>query len=420
MKSPLIPLAERLRPHALDEIVGQKHLTGPDGILRNLLANGTLPSIIFWGSPGIGKTTLAFILAREAGLPMFSLSAINAGVKDVREVIQSAKEVGKAVLFIDEIHRFNKSQQDALLPYVEDGTITLIGATTENPSFELNSALLSRLRVMVLKPLSEDVLLQLLNRALSDGERGLAAAHQALPAHWLQRLAQAADGDARKALVLLETVYELARAEGTTDDAVLVKFLGKGFRRFDKQGEQFYDQISALHKSVRGSNPDAALYWFTRMLDGGADGAYLGRRLLRMAIEDVGLADPRAQQIALEAWQTYERLGSPEGDLALANVAVYLACCSKSNAVYSAFKQVKQVIEQTGSLDVPLHLRNAPTKLMKELGYGAGYRYDHDEGGHAKGQQFLPDKLKNTLFYEPTERGLEAKIAERLRSLRAK
>jgi putative ATPase len=418
------PLAERMRPQLLTEVLGQEHLLAVGAPLQVLLVRGQCPSLVFWGTAGVGKTTLARLIAQYVDAHFIALSAVLAGVKDLREAIAQAQQQARGllakrtILFVDEIHRFNKSQQDALLPYVEDGTITLIGATTENPSFELNAALLSRLRVMVLKPLSEDVLLQLLSRALSNNERGLAAAIDALPAHWLQRLAQAADGDARKALVLLETVYELARAEGTTDDAVLVKFLGKGFRRFDKQGEQFYDQISALHKSVRGSNPDAALYWFTRMLDGGADGAYLGRRLLRMAIEDVGLADPRAQQIALEAWQSYERLGSPEGDLALANVAVYLACCSKSNAVYSAFKQVKQVIEQTGSLDVPLHLRNAPTKLMKELGYGAGYRYDHDEGGHAKGQQFLPDRLKNTLFYEPTNNGLEAKIAERLRALR--
>ena len=418
------PLAERMRPQTLEQVLGQEHLLGVGAPLRVLLEHGQCPSLVFWGTAGVGKTTLARLIAKYVDAHFVALSAVLAGVKDLREAIAQAQQQARGllakrtILFIDEIHRFNKSQQDALLPYVEDGTITLIGATTENPSFELNAALLSRLRVMVLKPLSADVLLQLLSHALTDNEHGLAASSDALPTHWLQRLAEAADGDARKALVLLETVYELARAEGTTDDSVLVKFLGKGFRRFDKQGEQFYEQISALHKSVRGSNPDAALYWLARMLDGGTDGNYLGRRLLRMAIEDIGLADPRAQQIALEAWQTYERLGSPEGDLALANVAVYLACCSKSNAVYSAFKQVQQTIEQTGSLEVPLHLRNAPTQLMKDLGYGTAYRYDHDEGGHAKGQRFLPDRLKNTLFYQPTDRGLEAKIAERLRSLR--
>jgi putative ATPase len=272
---------------------------------------------------------------------------------------------------------------------------------------------------MVLKSLAEDQIIALLKRALSDEVRGLAATTTTLPEHWLNRLAEAADGDARKSLVLLETVYELARAEGTTDDAVLAHFLGQGLRRFDKSGEQFYDQISALHKSVRGSNPDAALYWFARMVDGGADGNYLARRLVRMAVEDVGVADPRALQVSMEAWQAYERLGSPEGDLALANAVVYLACCSKSNAVYTALKTVKQMIEQTGTLEVPMHLRNAPTKMMKELGYGEGYRYDHDEtNANARGQQFLPDKLKGKLFYHPTERGLEAKISERLRSLR--
>jgi len=323
------------------------------------------------------------------------------------------------VLFVDEIHRFNKSQQDALLPYVEDGTLTLIGATTENPSFELNSALLSRLRVMVLKPLDTGDLLALLQRALTLPERGLGAAADSLPPAWLERVAGMADGDARKALVLLETVYELSRAEGGTDDSVLERFLGKGLRRFDKGGEQFYDQISALHKSVRGSDPDAALYWLARMLDGGCDPGYVARRLLRMAVEDIGVADPRALQMAMEGWQAYDRLGSPEGELALANVAVYLACCAKSNAVYTAWKGVRQAVEETGSLEVPLHIRNAPTKLMKELGYGAGYRYDHDEpDAHAAGQQFLPDRLKGRIFYEPTERGLEAKIAERLRQRR--
>ena len=417
------PLAERMRPQTLDQVCGQQHLLAEGAPLRVLLSTGQCPSLVLWGSAGVGKTTLARLIAKYVDAHFIALSAVLAGVKELREAIIQAQQhargllAKRTILFIDEIHRFNKSQQDALLPYVEDGTITLIGATTENPSFELNAALLSRLRVLVLKPLHEDELLQILHIALTDQQRGLASSAEALPHHWLTTIAQFADGDARKALVLLETAFELSRAQGT-DDKVLSQFLGKGLRRFDKGGDQFYEQISALHKSVRGSNPDAALYWLARMFDGGADGDYLARRLLRMAIEDIGLADPRAQQLALEAWQTYQRLGSPEGDLALANVAVYLACCSKSNAVYSAFKEVKQTIEQTGSLEVPMHLRNAPTKLMKEMGFGAGYRYDHDEGGHAQGQQFLPDRLKNKVFYWPTERGLEAKISERLKQLR--
>jgi putative ATPase len=425
MKANDQPLAERMRPQTLDEVLGQDHLLGAGAPLRVLLSNGQCPSLVFWGPPGVGKTTIARLIARQVDAHFIAISAVLAGVKELREAVAQAQQhkqgllARRTILFVDEIHRFNKSQQDALLPFVEDGTITLIGATTENPSFELNSALLSRLRVMVLKSLAEDQIIALLKRALSDEVRGLAATTTTLPEHWLNRLAEAADGDARKSLVLLETVYELARAEGTTDDAVLARFLGQGLRRFDKSGEQFYDQISALHKSVRGSNPDAALYWFARMVDGGADGNYLARRLVRMAVEDVGVADPRALQVSMEAWQAYERLGSPEGDLALANAVVYLACCSKSNAVYTALKSVKQIIEQTGTLDVPMHLRNAPTKMMKELGYGEGYRYDHDEtNANARGQQFLPDKLKGKLFYHPTERGLEAKISERLRSLR--
>jgi putative ATPase len=425
MKANDQPLAERMRPQTLDEVLGQDHLLGAGAPLRVLLSNGQCPSLVFWGPPGVGKTTIARLIARQVDAHFIAISAVLAGVKELREAVAQAQQhkqgllARRTILFVDEIHRFNKSQQDALLPFVEDGTITLIGATTENPSFELNSALLSRLRVMVLKSLAEEQIIALLKRALSDEVRGLAATTTTLPEHWLNRLAEAADGDARKSLVLLETVYELARAEGTTDDAVLARFLGQGLRRFDKSGEQFYDQISALHKSVRGSNPDAALYWFARMVDGGADGNYLARRLVRMAVEDVGVADPRALQVSMEAWQAYERLGSPEGDLALANAVVYLACCSKSNAVYTALKTVKQMIEQTGTLEVPMHLRNAPTKMMKELGYGEGYRYDHDEtNANARGQQFLPDKLKGKLFYHPTERGLEAKISERLRSLR--
>ena len=427
MKTLYQPLAERMRPQMIDEVLGQDHLLGAGAPLRVLLSNGQCPSLVFWGPPGVGKTTIARLIAKQVDAHFIALSAVLAGVKELREAVAQAQQqrqgllARRTILFVDEIHRFNKSQQDALLPFVEDGTLTLIGATTENPSFELNSALLSRLRVMVLKSLTTEMIISLLQRALSDHVRGLGVDATALPPHWLQRLAETADGDARKSLVLLETVYELARAEGTTDDEVLVRFLGKGLRRFDKGGEQFYDQISALHKSVRGSNPDAALYWFARMLDGGADGNYLARRIVRMAVEDVGVADPRALQVSMEAWQAYERLGSPEGDLALANAVVYLACCSKSNSVYTALKAVKQIIEQTGTLDVPMHLRNAPTKLMKEIGYGEGYRYDHDEiNAHAQGQQFLPDRLKDKLFYQPTERGLEAKIAERLRGLRVK
>jgi putative ATPase len=303
---------------------------------------------------------------------------------------------------------------------VEDGTLTLIGATTENPSFELNGALLSRVRVLVLRALDSDAIEALLKRALTDPERGLAAAADAIPARWLSRIAEAADGDARKGLVLLETAYELSRAEQKHDDATLEKLIGRGFRRFGKQGEHFYDQISALHKSVRGSDPDAALYWFCRMIDGGVDAGYIARRVTRMAYEDIGLADPRGLTLALEAWQAFERIGSPEAELAIAQAIVYLAVAPKSNAVYSAYKAAQAAVREHGSLEVPLHIRNAPTKLMKSLDYGKGYRYDHaEEGGHAAGQQFLPDKLAGTRFYEPTERGLEKQIAEKLRQLRA-
>lgn len=419
------PLAERMRPRRLEEVLGQAHLVGEGGPLKVLLDAGKAPSIVFWGPPGVGKTTLARLIAQYVDAHFITLSAVLAGVKEIREAVAAAQAersgliVRNTILFIDEIHRFNKGQQDALLPFVEDGTLTLIGATTENPSFELNGALLSRLRVMVLRSLDAAAIEQLLRSALTDTERGLGATVEALPASWLARLAEVADGDARKGLVLLETAFELSRAEQSKDDALLERLIGRGFRRFDKQGEHFYDQISALHKSVRGSDPDAALYWLARMLDGGVDAGYIARRVTRMAFEDIGLADPRALQLAINAWEAFERIGAPEAELAIAEAVVYLAVAPKSNAVYTAFKAARAAVAAHGSLDVPLHIRNAPTKLMKDLGYGTGYRYDHDEAGaHASGQQFLPDKLVGSHFYQPTERGLEAQIAEKLRALR--
>ena len=417
------PLATRMRPTSLDEFIGQPHLLAPGKPLRRAIEQGILHSMILWGPPGTGKTTLAQLMADKTHARFERLSAIFSGVKDIRKVVEEAKalraEKNQAtILFIDEVHRFNKSQQDVFLPYVEDGTFILIGATTENPSFELNSALLSRTRVYVLKRLSEQELLQVLHAALQDKERGLGNLSLDFPEELQKILVQAADGDARQVLNLLEIIADLAGEQGgklMVTRELLAEVMQVNLRRFDKQGEAFYDQISALHKSVRGTAPDAALYWLCRMLDGGCDPRYIARRTIRMATEDVGLADPRALELALNACDVYERLGSPEGELAIAQAIVYLACAPKSNAVYVAYGEAMQDAKSQGSLDVPLHIRNAPTKLMKELGYGKKYRYAHDEPeAYAAGENYFPDELKQRTYYHPTPRGLEAKIAERL------
>jgi putative ATPase len=419
----LKPLAERMRPRSLDEIVGQQRLVGPDKALRRALEAGKIHSMVLWGPPGCGKTTLALLVARYADAEFRAISAVLSGLPDVRKALAEAEgrfaQGRRTVLFVDEVHRFNKTQQDAFLPHIERGVIIFIGATTENPSFELNSALLSRCRVHVLEPLSIDDIVQALKRALDDSERGLGQLQLKVGDESLRLIAQAADGDVRRALTLLEIAAELAE-DHTIDEATLTQVLADRTRRFDKGGEQFYDQISALHKSVRSSDPDAAVYWLTRMLDGGVDPLYLARRMTRMAVEDIGLAEPRAWRMALDAWDTYERLGSPEGELGLAQLAIWLAIAPKSNAAYMAYNKARDAVRAGGTLEVPMHLRNAPTKLMKGLGYGKDYQYDHDaEGGVALGQQCLPDALDGTVFYEPVERGLELKLREKLLSLRA-
>ncbi|WP_353248785.1 replication-associated recombination protein A [Salinisphaera sp. T31B1] len=419
-----------MRPTELADYVGQSHILGADKPLARALAGGRIHSMILWGPPGTGKTTLARLLAAQVDMRFVQISAVMAGVKDIRAAVAEAREARSGrgqgtLLFVDEVHRFNKAQQDGLLPFVEDGTLVLVGATTENPSFEVNNALLSRTRTYVLRALDVQAIRLLIDRALADRERGLGGRGLDMPAALRDQLAARADGDARRALNLLELAADIAAgrdaSSGEIVQADLDDVLSSGLRRFDKGGDYFYDQMSALHKSVRGTDPDAALYWLARMLEAGCDPRYVARRVTRMASEDIGNADPRALQLALNAWDTYERMGSPEGELAIAQATVYMACAPKSNAVYAGFNAAWKDAREQGSLEVPMHIRNAPTTLMKDLGYGQGYRYAHNEAdGYAAGDSYLPEALLGTRYYEPVARGLEIKIGEKLARLRAR